>query len=41
MKIQEKFYVKGIFHYDKSNNESLYMHMFIKFVFQVCRGLFC
>ena len=27
MKIQENFHVKDIFHHDKSNNESLYMHM--------------
>ena len=40
MKIHENFHVKGIFDHDKGNNESLCMHVFSKFVFQVCRTLF-
>ena len=29
MKIHENFHVKGIFHHDKSNNESLYTHIYL------------
>ena len=32
MKIHENFHVKSIFHHDKSNNESLYIHIFSMFL---------
>ena len=40
MKIHEKFYVKGIFHYDKSNRMKVYtciclLSLFFRFV-EVC-----
>ena len=34
MKIHENFHVIGIFHHDESNNESLYTHIFSKYVFR-------